>query len=84
MNMGVPISEAKAKLNELVRIAEDQEVFILRHGRPVGVILSPARFNALIEELEDTLDRLSVYESQQSPESLRIPWEKVEAELGIR
>ncbi|MGH9037007.1 MAG: type II toxin-antitoxin system Phd/YefM family antitoxin [Acidimicrobiia bacterium] len=84
MDIGVPITEAKGKLNELVRVAEDQPVFILRHSRPVGVLLSPARFNALIEELEDALDRLSIYESQQAPESMRIPWEKVETELGIR
>jgi len=83
MEFGVPVSEAKAKLNELVRVAEDREVYILKHGRPVGVILSPARYAALLEELEDALDRLSVYESANAPEELRIPWEKAKVELGI-
>lgn len=83
MELGVPIGEAKAHLHELVRQSEDREVFILRHGRPVGVLLSPGRFAALVEELEDALDRLSIYESQTAPESLRVPWEKVQAELGL-
>ena len=74
----VPISEAKSRLSELVRDAEDEDVLLMRHGRVAAVIMSGARHEALLEELEDLRDRLSVHEA----EGMTAPWEEVKAELG--
>ena len=74
----IPISEAKARLSELVRDAEDDDVLLLRHGRPVAVILSAHRHDALLDELEDLRDRLSVHER----EHLTVDWEQAKAELA--
>ncbi len=83
MNLMVPITEARGRLFELVRQAADREVILGRYGRPVAVLLSPGRYEMLLEELEDLADRLSVYESEHSPEDLRIEWGKAKAELGL-
>ncbi len=57
--MNVPISEAKARLTDLVRRAEaGDEVVLTRHGRPV-VRLAPVAARSTTElERRTTLDRL--------------------------
>lgn len=79
----VPISEAKARLAELVRDSQDVDVYLLRHGRPVSILMGADRYAALLEELEDLADRISVYESRDSDPDLRVPVEKVAIELGL-
>ena len=57
----VPITEARARMNEIVTdVLPERDVILLRHGRPVGVIVAPARFEALIERIENLEDELSV------------------------
>lgn len=73
----IPISEANGRLSELVREADSQDVLLMRHGRAAAVMMSPRRHDALVEELEDALDRLSVYER----EGLTMSIDKVKAEL---
>jgi antitoxin StbD len=79
MNEIVQITEAKARLAELVREADSHNVLLLRHGRPAAVILSARRYDAIIEDIEDLRDRLSVYER----EGLTIGLDKLKAELGL-
>jgi antitoxin StbD len=83
MDKLVPLTEAKNRLHEIVRQAEDDNIVILRHGRPVAVVVSPAALEALLEELEDLKDRCSVLESRLESSDMRVPWEKVEVELGL-
>ena len=75
----VPISEAKGRLSELVREADSHEVLLMRHSRPAAVLLSHARYEALVEKLEDALDRLSVHER----EGVTMDYDKLRAELGF-
>jgi antitoxin StbD len=75
----MPISEAKAKLAELVRDSDEGDVILMKHGRPAAVVLSVRRHEALIEEIEDLKDRLSIHER----EGLTMSLDKVLAELGL-
>lgn len=81
--MLIPMSEARMRLHELVRDAADEDVIVLRHGRPSVVIVGYDRYNGLLDELEDLRDRLSVYESRETEDDLRVSWEKAKAELGL-
>jgi prevent-host-death family protein len=76
----VPISEAKARLSEIVRESDSEDVLLLRHGRPAAVVVSTRRYNALLEEIEDLKDRLSVHER----EDVTVGLDKVIAELGLK
>ncbi|MFC7623759.1 type II toxin-antitoxin system Phd/YefM family antitoxin [Microlunatus sp. GCM10028923] len=55
--MIIPISEAKAKLPELFAMSDDEEVTLLKRGRPAAVLLSAGRWweeiRVPIEDLED-------------------------------
>ncbi|MDL9938666.1 type II toxin-antitoxin system prevent-host-death family antitoxin [Gordonia sp. ABSL1-1] len=75
----VPVSEAKGKLSELVRAADDENVIIMTYGRPAAILVSARRYGDLIEHIEDLEDRLSVYEREHLTMSL----DKVVAELGL-
>lgn len=75
----VPISEAKGRLAALVRDSDDDNVLLLRHGRPAAVLMSARRHEALMEEIEDLRDRLSIHER----EGLTMDLDEVAAELGL-
>jgi prevent-host-death family protein len=75
----IPISDAKARLAELVRASTDEDVMLIRHGRPVAVLMSADRHEGLLELIEDLRDRLSIHER----EGLTVDWGKARAELGL-
>lgn len=60
MDKLIPISEARANLGELVEAAREEEIFIVKHSRPVGVLLSVEKYKALLDRLEDLEDALAV------------------------
>ncbi|MBY0440703.1 MAG: type II toxin-antitoxin system prevent-host-death family antitoxin [Mycobacteriaceae bacterium] len=78
-NTLVPISQARAQLSKLVRQTADQDVILMNHGRPAAILMSAARHEALLEEIEDLRDRLSVHERDH----VTMPFSKLIAELGI-
>ncbi len=75
----VPISEAKGRLSELVRASDEVDVLLMRHGRPAAVVLSARRYGALLEEVEDLRDRLSVHER----DGVTVDFDRARASLGL-
>jgi antitoxin StbD len=78
--MSYSIREAKAKLSEVIRDAEDEPTIISNHGKPAAVVLSPERYEGLLEEIEDLRDRLAVHESRDEP---TMSFDKLVAQLGL-
>jgi prevent-host-death family protein len=66
--MNVPVTEAKARLNTLLREAESDDVILMRHGRPAGVLVSYERYEDLMAGWEDAIDARAVVEFRASPE----------------
>jgi antitoxin StbD len=77
MSVVIPISEAKGRLAELVRDSDAEPVTLMRHGHPAAVLLSARSYEALLEQLDDLEDRLSVHER----EHVTIDFDKLRAEL---
>ncbi len=50
------LQEAKSRMSELVRSAQDEPQQITLHGRPVAVVVSSERFDALSGCGESLLD----------------------------
>jgi len=46
------VTEAQAGLNCILREAEEQPVIITRRDKAVGYLLSPERFEAMLETME--------------------------------
>ncbi len=52
----VPVSEARDRLTELLADAQDNDVILVKHGHPVGVLLSIARYERIVGLAEDMED----------------------------
>lgn len=70
MDRIVPISEARASLAELVTEATDHPVYLLRHGKPVGVLLDADKYARLIDHIEDLEDTLAVLQARTNPDTV--------------
>jgi antitoxin YefM len=85
----VPFTEARARLTELLDEVNErhEHVVITRNGRPAGVVLSSAEYEALAETLEvleddETLEALR--ESEADVRAGRVyPLDEVRRELGL-
>lgn len=74
-----PISEVKARLAEIVRDSDSDDVVLMKHGHPVAVVMSYARHEALVDQIEDLTDCFSIHER----DGLTMDYAKLSAELGL-
>lgn len=79
MSRFIPISQAPTDLLALVEQIVDHDITLTNHGRPTAVLLSAERYEALLEEIEDLKDRLSVHER----DGVTVPLDHLAAELGF-
>jgi len=79
----VNASDAKVKLFELLKDVAEQDVLILNRGKPQAMIIAYETYLKLIARLEDLEDQLSIYEAREETADMRVPWEKVQAEVGL-
>ena len=77
----IPVSEARDKLSEAVETAQSEAVFLERYGRPAAVLVSPARYDELMEALED-LEDVAAFDAAMAEEGEDLPWDQVKADLG--
>ena len=81
MPTSIPVTEAKARLNTLLRDSQSDDVVLMRHGRPVGVLVSYERYEDLVEGWEDAVDARAVAEFRRNPEPGGIRLEELAAQL---
>ncbi len=79
----IPVSEAKARLTELVRKSGSEDIVLLRYGAPAAVLMSTDRYDTLMERLEDLEDALTLAEHQLDPDETA-PLAEVAGRLGLR
>jgi len=75
------ISEARKRLPEAVELAHSEAVFLERYGRRAAVLVSPERYDELMEALEETED-VAAFDAAMAEEGPNIPWDQVKADLG--
>lgn len=78
----VPVTEAREKMKEIIDSLEDANFVLVRHSRPAAVVISPARYDALLDRIEHLEDQCSVLYAQLHPEET-ISLDKVKTELGL-
>ena len=75
------ISEARGSLAEAVEISQTEAVFLERHGKKAAVMVSPERFERMMDALDEIEDELS-FDAAMAEEGENIPWDEVKADLG--
>jgi antitoxin Phd len=75
------VSEAREKLSEVIDAAQSEAVVLERYGRPAAVMVSLARYQELIEALEEAED-VAAFDAAMAEQGDNIPWDQVRADLG--
>ncbi len=77
----ISVSEAREKLAEVIDAAQSEAVVLERFGRPAAVLVSPERYEQLLDALEEAED-VAAFDAAMAEEGDNIPWEQVKADLG--
>jgi len=64
----VPITEARDHLREIVASLGDSTYMLVRHSRPAAIVLSPDRYNALLERIALLEEEAAVLHARLHPE----------------
>ena len=75
------VSAARERLPEAIEAARAEAVFLERYGRTVAVLVSPERYDQMMEALEDAEDA-DLFDEAIAEGGPTIPWEQVKADLG--
>jgi prevent-host-death family protein len=75
------VSEAREKLSEVVELAHTEAVVLERYGQPAAVLVSPERYEELMDAFEEAED-VAAFDAAMAEEGNNIPWEQVKADLG--
>jgi len=79
----VTLTDVRLRLQELIRGLDAKELVLLKHGKPVGVMLGYGVYQALLGRIEDLEDKLAVYEARDDLPGMDVRWDKVKAETGL-
>jgi prevent-host-death family protein len=66
--MTIPISDLRARQNEILAALRREHIVLTQHGRPAAVMVSPEEWNQLMAALEDLEDALDAAESRRDRE----------------
>jgi antitoxin Phd len=75
------ISAARDNLPGAVETARSEAVFLERYGRRAAVLLSPERYDELMDALEEAEDA-AAFDAAMNEEGPNIPWDQAKADLG--
>lgn len=75
------ISELRKQIAAAIETAGSQAVLVERRGEPAGVLVSPERYEELMNALEEIED-IAAFDEAMSEEGPNIPWDQVKADLG--
>jgi len=75
------ISAARERLPEVVELSHSEAVVLERYGRRAAVMVSPERYDELMDALEEAED-IAAFDAAMAEEGPNIPWDQVKADLG--
>ena len=77
----INVTDARARLPEVIEAARDEAVFLERRGKAEAVVVSPERYERLMQALDDVED-VDAFDAAMADEGDNVPWEQVKADLG--
>jgi prevent-host-death family protein len=76
------VTAARENFSEAITASAVEAVFIEKHGERAAVLISPARYEQLMEALEEIEDAEAIRRSLADPNP-NIPWDVVKRDLGL-
>ena len=77
----ITISAAREKLPAAVETARTEAVVLERYGQRAAVLVSPERYDQLMEALEESED-VAAFDAAMAEEGPNVPWDQAKADLG--
>ena len=77
----VSVAAARNNFSDLITRSQTEAVFIERRGQRAAVVVSPERYELMLEALEDAED-VATFDEAMTEEGPNIPWAQVKADLG--
>lgn len=77
------VTEARENFSDAIATSAVEAVFIQKHGENAAVLISPERYEQLMEALEEIEDIIAVKAALEDP-SPNIPWDDVKRQLGLK
>lgn len=77
----VSVAEARSHLSDVIARSQQEAVFIERRGLRAAVVVSPERYERMLEALEDAEDA-AAFDEAMAEEGENIPWDQVKKDLG--
>ena len=77
------VTEARENFSEAIATSAVEAVFIQKHGENAAVLISPERYEQLMDALEEIQDVIAIKEALEDPNP-NIPWDEVRRELGLK
>jgi len=77
----VSVAAARNNFSDLIIRSQTEAVFIERRGQRAAVVVSPERYELMLEALEDAED-VAAFDEAMTEEGPNIPWAQVKADLG--
>jgi PHD/YefM family antitoxin component YafN of YafNO toxin-antitoxin module len=77
----ISVSKARERLAEVVEMSHSEPVELEHYGRRAAVMVSPERYDQMLEALEESEDVIA-FDAALTEEGENIPWEQVKSDLG--
>jgi len=77
----VSVADARSHLSDVIARSQQEAVFIERRGQRAAVVVSPERYERMLEALEDAEDA-AAFDEAMAEEGENIPWDQVKKDLG--
>lgn len=77
------VSEARENFSEVIATSAVEAVFIQKHGEAAAVLISPERYEQLMDALEEIEDIQAIEEAKLDTRP-SIPWTQVKSDLGLQ
>lgn len=77
----ISVADARKHLSEVITRTRSEAVFIERRGQRAAVLVSPERYEQLLDALDDA-DDIAAFDEAMAEEGQNVPWDQVKADLG--
>lgn len=78
----ISISDARENLSAAVSDSRKKPVRILKHGKPVAILINPSMYEKFVESMEE-LEDIAAFDEATADKTPGIPWHQVKKDLGI-